>query len=424
MPSTNRRRMMQISSIAPFILSSSLTKASPNDKLQHAVIGLGNQGQRHCREFQSLSDQCQIVAVCDVDPERLEEAASLTELDSSDQAYQDYRELLANPAIDTISIATPDHWHAKMALEAMLAGKHVYLEKPCCHTIEEGLLLLRCAQQENKCVQHGTQSRSGSGIQEAMDFMRSGNMGPIRLAKAINHQRRGPIGKAEPEDPPQGVDYDLWLGPAPEHPFTRNRWHYEWHWFWDYGSGDIGNDGIHQIDVARWGLDVAQPKRVTGSGGQLFYNDDHETPDTQTIIYEFDGCHLVYEMRLWTDYKLVGHDNGTIFYGEEGRLEIGRDGCHVIWKNGDSEKIGGGSDITENMRNFLACVKDNRPDSLNAPLAEGFYSAALCHLGNISTRVQNQLELAWPGCEIVNDAAAQALLGRDYRQGYELPSVG
>lgn len=420
---TTRRRMLQIASVAPLVLSSTISKSSPNEKINHAVIGVGNQGKNHCQVFHSLPE-CQVVAVCDVDPTRRNEAADLVNLSSEKSIYEDYRKLLADRSIDTVSIATPDHWHAKIALEAMLAGKHVYVEKPCCHNIHEGQLLVRCAKQENKCVQHGTQSRSGAGIQTAIEFLRSGKLGKIRFAKAINHQLRKPIGRATVESPPEGVDYDLWLGPAPVHAFTRNRWHYNWHWFWDYGTGDIGNDGIHQIDVARWGLGVTQPHRVTGSGTQLFYEDDHETPDTQTIIYEYDHCHLVYEMRLWTDYKLEGHDNGTVFEGDEGRLEIGRDGCHVFWKNGETQKIGEGSDLKENMRNFLLCVKNNDPQSLNAPITDGFFSAALSHLGNISTRVQNQLQLDSKSYDIINDQSARALLARDYRHGYELPTIG
>lgn len=298
MRSTTRRRMIQISTLAPFVMTSDWSNASPNESINHAVIGVGGQGISHCKAFQSGIDRCRVVAVCDVDPIRRREAAGLANIPSEKNIYEDYRQLLADRSIDTVSIATPDHWHAKIALEAMQAGKHVYVEKPCCHNIQEGMRLIQCAKQEKKCVQHGTQSRSGEGIRKSIEFLRSGQLGKILLAKAINHQMRGPIGKAKTELPPAGVNYDLWLGPAPAHEFTRNRWHYNWHWFWDYGTGDIGNDGIHQIDVARWGLGVDRPLHVTGGGGQLFYEDDHETPDTQTVIFEFDGCHLIYEMRL------------------------------------------------------------------------------------------------------------------------------
>ncbi len=424
MRKTNRRRMIKIATMAPLVLSTKSTYSTANERINHAVIGLGNQGQNHCQRFHSFSDHCQVVAVCDVDPKRRVKAARLVNITQEQNIYGDYRKLLADPSIDTVSIATPDHWHAKIAMEAMLAGKHVYVEKPCCHNIHEGLQLVQCAKQENKCIQHGTQSRSGEGVKKSMKFLQSGKLGKIRMAKAINHQLRKPIGTANPESPPQGVNYDLWLGPAPVHAFTPNRWHYNWHWFWDYGTGDIGNDGTHQIDVARWGLKVIHPSRVSGSGGQLFYQDDHQTPDTQTIIYEYNGIHLVYEMRLWTDYKLEGHDNGTVFYGDEGRLEIGRDGSHVIWKDGAREKLGGSGDLDANIKNFILSVKENNPKALNAPITEGFFSVALCHLGNISTRIQNQLLVNSSNYEITNDSSAAKLLGREYRKGYELPKIG
>jgi predicted dehydrogenase len=424
MHSPTRRQIIQMSTLAPLALISRKVIAAPNETINHAVIGVGGQGKRHCREFMAFPDLCRVVAVCDVDPKHRHEAAALANISTEKYRCEDYRQLLADPSIDTVSIATPDHWHAKIAMEAIQAGKHVYVEKPCCHNIHEGLQLVRAAHQYQKCVQHGTQSRSGEGTHKAIEFLRQGKLGSIRMAKAINHQLRSPIGKATTENPPEGVNYDLWLGPAPTHAFTRNRWHYNWHWFWDYGTGDIGNDGIHQIDVARWGLGVTQPLRVTGSGGQLFYDDDHQTPDTQTIIYEYEHCHLIYEMRLWTDYKLDGHDNGTVFYGDEGRLEIGRHGCQVFWKNGKKEHLGGSSDLGMNVRNFLQCVKNNDPQSLNAPITDGFFSAALSHLGNIVTRVQSQLELVPETYDISNNATANSLLGREYRQGYALPKIG
>lgn len=428
MSNLNRRHFLQatgaISSIAPLILISQPHRASANDRINHAIIGAGNQGKTHCRTYRSLPDLCQIKAVCDVDPVRRQEIAKLAGIQSKADIHEDYRRILDDKTIDTVSVVTPDHWHTKIAMEAILAGKQVYVEKPCCHTIQEGIQLVNLAQQKKACVQHGTQSRSGEGIQKAIQFMRSEKLGKIRMAKAINHQLRKPIGRALPESPPEGVNYDMWLGPAPQHAFTRNRWHYNWHWFWDYGTGDIGNDGIHQIDVARWGLGVQWPKRITASGGQLFYNDDHETPDTQIVIYDYGHCYLMYEMRLWTDYKLENHDNGTVFYGDNGRLDIGRKGCFVTWIDGKEEKIGGGSDLEGNCRNFLECVKNNNPHQLNAPIPEGLFSAALCHLGNISVRVQNYLQFDPQNFQITNDSQAQALLSCQYRKGYELPQIG
>jgi len=304
---------------------------------------------------------------------------------------------------------------------ALKAGKHVYVEKPCSHNIAEAQLLMNTAEASGKCVQHGTQGRAGKALQEAVAFMREGGIGKVRMAKAINHQHRPPIGR-EPEcDPPEGVNYDMWLGSAPEHAFTQNRWHYNWHWFWDYGSGDIGNDGIHQLDQARWGLGVTIPNAVVASGGQYYYDDDHETPDTQTVIYEYDECQLVFEMRLWTNYKLEGHDNGVVFYGDKGKVEFGRDGSKATFLDGQEKVFGPYADMADHVRNFLDCVKANAPSGLNSPIREGAISTTLCHLGNIATRVQRRLVIEPETWQCVDDPEAAALYKREYRKGYELP---
>jgi len=402
---------------------SGTSQATAAGRVRHAVIGLGGQGRHHAKAFASLDD-CDVAAVCDVDPKRRARAAK--ELPNTERVEQveDFRAILDDPQIDSVSVATPDHWHASIALAAMKAGKHVYVEKPCCHNVHEGVLLVEAARRYGVCVQHGTQSRSGEGIREAVRFMREGNLGKVRMAKAINHQLRPPIGRAPETDPPPGVNYDLWLGPAPVRPFTRNRWHYNWHWFWDYGTGDMGNDGIHQVDQARWGLGVGLPKAVTAAGGQLFYDDDHETPDTQVVTFEYDDCYLMYEMRLWTDYKMEGHDNGTIFYGDKGVLEIGRRGCEVTFIGEPKKLIGGGADFGANARNFVECVKRRDPSGLNSPISEGAMSATLCHLGNIATRVGRKLQFDAANCTFVGDEEASRLLSREYREGYELPEVG
>ncbi len=428
MSSYNRRHFLKSTSAGVAVSSMPLiitdnAKGSPNERVRHAVIGTGGQGGNHCGVFSGLKDRCEVVAVCDVDPKRRAKEAGDLPNSSKVKPYEDYRRILDDRSIDTVSIATPDHWHAKIAIEAVLAGKHVYVEKPCCHNIREGQRLVEAAAKYKKCVQHGTQIRSGEKVQEAVRFMREGKLGKIRMAKAINHQRRGPIGRAPNGTPPNGVNYDLWLGPAPVHAFTKNRWHYKWHWFWDYGCGDIGNDGIHQVDLARLGLGVDLPKTVSGSGGQLFYDDDHETPDTQTVIYEYGDIHLVYEMRLWTDYKMEGHDNGVIFYGDKGKLEIGRKGCFVTFIDEEPKRIGGNGSVEDNARNFLDSVKADDPSKLLVPVTEGFKSATLCHLGNILTRTGRKLHLNTKTMTISGDPEADRLLGRTYRKGYELAEI-
>ena len=426
-PEYSRRGFLKSAGTGIALSSTSLfigaARLSPNDRVRLAVIGTGGMGQNHCRRFSSLGEDVEVAAVCDVDPERRAKAAQ--ELPNSSRVAQhaDYRRILDDKSIDTVIVATPDHWHTKIALEAILAGKHVYVEKPCSHNVGEGRLLLKAARKYKKCVQHGTQSRSGEGIIQAMRFLHEGKLGKVRMAKAINHQLRETIGTAAPSDPPPGVNYDLWLGPAPKHPFTKNRWHYKWHWFWDYGTEDLGNDGIHQLDVARWGLNVEFPKGISGPGGQLFYDDDHETPDTQMITYLYDDCYLNFEMRLWTDYKFDGHENGTIFYGDKGTLEVGQEGCIVKLIDEEPRKIGEGHDILANMRNFIDCVKDNNPSKLNAPITEGVISAELCHLGNIATRVGRQLKYDAKARRFRNDKEANRLLTRSYRRGYELPNM-
>jgi len=389
-----------------------------NERVRMATIGVGSQGSGHAGGWAGMNE-CELVAVADVDPNRRNKVAKET----NSKAYEDYRRILDDKSIDAVSIATPDHWHTPVALAAVVAGKHVYVEKPCCHNIKEGHLLVKAAKQFGLCVQHGTQYRGEDDATAGIQFMREGGIGEVYMAKAINHQRRGKIGKKPVTAPPPGVNYDLWLGPAPVHGFTENRWHYKWHWFWDYGTGDMGNDGIHQVDVARWGLGVDFPKVACVSGGQLWYDDDHQTPDTQMCVFEYEGKQLIFEMRLWTPYKLEGHDNGNIFYGTKGRLEIGRRGCHYTI-DGKTEKLegGGGKGI---RGNFIQCVKDNSPSKLNAPIEEGFASAVLCHIGNIGVRLGGaRLVYNARRHVFIDNDEANKYLSRDYRRGYELAYTG
>jgi len=393
--------------------------AAPSERVRVAVIGVGGQGGNHA-EWWSDMDDCELVAVCDVDPEHRNEVAE----DTDSKPVEDYRRIMDDDSIDAVSIATPDHWHTPVALAALMAGKHVYVEKPCCHNIREGQLLVKAAKETGKCVQHGTQYRGEDDAIEGIKLLNEGIIGDMYMAKAINHQQRGKIGRKPVTDPPPGVNYDLWLGPAPKHGFTENRWHYNWHWFWDYGTGDMGNDGIHQVDVARWGIGQKFPKAALVSGGQLWYDDDHQTPDTQTVVFEYEGRHLMFEMRLWTPYKLEGHDNGVVFYGTKGRMEIGRDGCHVII-DGDDKKIRGKSDSGGIRRNWIKCIKANDPSKLLAPIDEGFASAILCHIGNIGVRIGGaRLEYDPRHHRFINNSEANEYLSRDYREGYELPYKG
>jgi predicted dehydrogenase len=296
------------------------------------------------------------------------------------------------------------------------------VEKPLSHTISEGRLLINLARKYGRIVQHGTQSRSLKGLMEAIEYLRSGKLGKIRMAKAINCQLRGPIGRKPDTEAPPNVNYDLWLGPAPKRPFNPNRFHYNWHWFWDYGTGDTGNDGIHQLDIARWGLGVEMPKAVSCSGGQLFYDDDHETPDTQIATFEYDDVYLMFEMRLWTPYPHEGHDNGNIFYGDNGTMSIGREGWQVTFKDGKAGP-GGPRGGESHIANFIKAVRSRKVSDLNAGVEVWHYSAALCHFANIAMRVGRRLTFDANLERFIGDAEANTYLTKQYRKGFELPTL-
>jgi len=409
---------------APFIARGSWFNMAPSDTVNHAIIGTGTQGTGfHCSGF-AKARGCKVVAVCDVDPKRVAGAVKGLPDESRIKKYSDFRKLLEDKSIDSVSIVTPDQWHTPIALWALMAGKHVYVEKPCSHTVHEANLLLKAAAQYNKCIQHGTQRRSDGDHIEAMKQLNDGIIGKVHTVKAINHQLRKPIGHAPVQAPPQGVDYDMWLGPSPVVPFTMNRWHYNWHWFWDYGGGDTVNDGIHQIDVAVWALGNRYPNRMIVSGGQYFYHDDHETPDTQTAILEYDDSQMIYEMRLWTPYNLEGHDNGNVAYGTEGTMDFGRKGI-VVTKGKEQIKIQAPEPVETIIPNFVTAVRENNPAKLLSPIQSGAVSSDLANLMNIATRLKAPAIVYDPVAQVVKcpeyQDEATSLLSRAYRKGYELP---
>ena len=401
-----------------------------NDDIRVAVVGLHGRGRGLIASFRN-TEGVRVVALCDVDGTILDqEVKKFKTRDEKVDAYTDYRRMLEDKSVDVVAIATPDHWHVPLAAFSVIAGKDVYVEKPLSHTICEGRLLVNLARKYGRMVQHGTQLRSAEGLTEAVEYMQSGKLGKIRMAKAINCQLRNPIGHKADCEAPAHVDYDMWLGPAPKRPFNPNRFHYNWHWFWDYGTGDTGNDGIHQIDIARWGLGVTTPKAVSCSGGQLFYDDDHQTPDTQIATFEYDDVYLMYEMRLWTPYPYEGHNNGNIFYGDNGTMSIGRKGWQVTFKDGTkgpSNAPGSGSHIG-NFINAVRSRKVSDPSTalgagLNADVEVGHHSASLCHMANIAMRLGRRLKFDAERELFIDDVEANTFLTKKYRKGYELPTL-
>jgi predicted dehydrogenase len=325
-----------------------------------------------------------------------------------------------------VTVATPDHWHGPATILACNAGKHVYVEKPCAHNVREGRLMIEAARR-NKCVvQVGTQSRSASGIQEAMQMLREGAIGEVLVSKAWNSQKRDNIGHAQPSNPPEELDYDQWIGPAPMVPYQSNRCHYHWHWWHAFGTGDIGNDGVHEMDIARWGLGVEEhPTHISALGGKLFFDDDQQFPDTQYVVFEYPGNgsvgqkrQLVFEQRIWSPYTQEGHENGNAFYGTKGVLVLGkRNGWKLYGERNKLIKEGeSGASGSAHHQNFLACIASG--EKPNADIEIGHLSASLCHLGNIAVRVGRALTFDGQHEAIVGDDDAAALVRREYRDGH------
>jgi predicted dehydrogenase len=384
-------------------------------------------GMNHLRWFAAQKDVA-LAWICDPDETRSRGAAQAAEKLSGTRpkVVTDMRRVFEDGSVDAVIIATPDHWHAPATLLACEAGKHVYVEKPCAHNIREGRLMVEAARRHRRVVQVGTQSRSTEHVRRAIERLRAGAIGEVLVAKAWNSQRRSSIGREKPTDPPAGFDYDLWVGPAPMMPFQKNRHHSAWRWWFDFGAGDMGNDGVHDIDLARWGLGVeTHPTIVTGTGNKLFFEDDQQFPDTQYVAFEYAPDpksgrkrQLIYEQRLWSPYVQEGHENGNAFYGTDGLLILGKHGGWKLYgpRNELREELAGDVDTPAHERNFLDCVHSGaRP---NADIEIGHLSSALAHLGNIAARVGQTFHFDPAQEKVIDVPEAAALVGRRYREGH------
>jgi predicted dehydrogenase len=395
------------------------------------LIGVGGMGGNHLRLLAERND-VRIAYVCDVDRDHLAAAAKTVETQTGQapQAVGDLRRVLDDRDVEAVWIATPDHWHAPAALLALAAGKHVYVEKPCCHNVREGRLMVEAVRRSGKVLQVGTQSRSTECVRDAIDRLRQGAIGEVLIAKAWNSQLRRSIGNSAPSDPPQQLDFDLWLGPAPVTHYRSNLLPGIWRWWHAFGCGDIGNDGVHDIDVACWGLGVdTHPTTIACLGGKYFFDDDQQFPDTQYAVFEYADAQksgrpkqLVFEQRIWSPYVQEGYENGAAFYGTQGMLIIGHS---VGWKlYGPRNKLlaerVAQADLTAHHTNFLNCVRGDasRP---NADVTAGHLSAALVHLANIAARVGRSLRFDPLNEQIFSDAEAAKLLGREYRDHWATP---
>jgi predicted dehydrogenase len=415
---TTHRRAFLRSSLATLpALTYAGAAEKPAEKVVVAVLGVRGRGRDLVRELASFPE-VEIAYVCDPDlnvvPDALKKLPARHK--RRPKVVQDMKEAFEDKDVHAVAVATPDHWHALATIRACQAGKHVYVEKPISHNLVEGRRMVEAARRYKRVVQVGTQRRSAEGLAEAAEYVRSGKLGKVPFARSWIAGARKSIGKKKDGKAPEKVNYDLWLGPAPERPFNPNRFHYNWHWFWDYGTGELGNNGIHGLDVVRWLLDLDAPRRVTSGGGKFFYDDDQQTPDTQVVTFDFASCSVVWEHRIWAKTGLRGQSFGVELVGEKGTLVIDGKG----WRVEDGEKAGGKVSIgTEHVRNFLACLKTGKRP--NADVEEGHKSTRLCHLGNIAYRLGRAVAFDATKEAIVGDDEANKLLSRAYRKGYAVP---
>lgn len=428
--SPTRRRFLQSGAFAAGVTAlPSLGVVGAGGRIRVGLIGPGGMGTQHLKQLAS-SAEVELGWVCDVDSRRLEVAAGMVrELGGgrAPQATADMRRVFDDPAVDAVFIATPDHWHAPATLLALEAGKHVYVEKPCSHTLREGRRMVEAARKAGRVVQVGTQSRSAAHVLRAMELLKGGAIGEVLAAKAWNSQFRGGIGHAPPSDPPPELDFDTWTGPAPRVPYRANLLPGKWRWFHAFGAGDMGNDGVHDLDIARWGLGVeAHPSRIAALGGKYFHEDDQQWPDTQYVVFEYEVGRgrrkmLTYEQRLWSDYHQEGFENGDAFYGTEGYLILGKSGGWKLFDRKDRlrEEMTGRPDLAAHHRDFFDCLRrGGRP---RADILEGHLSAGLCHLGNIATRLGRTLRFDGKAERVVDDAEADAMLAPRYREHWGRP---
>lgn len=393
-------------------------KHSPNGDVRVAIVGLNGKGVDHILEFSSMAGVT-LAALCDVDEAVIaREATKLATRGIRPATHTDFRRVLDDPSIDAVVIATPNHWHSLMAIMACQAGKDVYVEKPVSHNVWEGRKIIEAAHRYGRIVQVGTQSRSDPALQEAFAWLKAGNLGKILWARGLCYKARDSIGRTSgPQPVPPGLDYNLWSGPAPLVPPRRNSpargtVHYDWHWFWNYGGGDIANQGIHEVDMCRWVLgQEGLPPSVMSFGGRFGYEDDAETPNTLVSVFNYEPAPMIFEVRglpMKTGMKAMdayhGIRIGLVVQCEHGLFAGGANGGTV--QDNDGKKVrqfssdGGGG----HQANFIAAVRSRKSADLNAPVSGGHVSSALCHLGNISYRL---------GADTPNETIREHLAGRE-----------
>jgi predicted dehydrogenase len=403
-----------------------------NDRLNFAVIGLNGRGYAHLASLKANRSEARISHVCDVDGKILSKFAERTreEMGEPAVAEKDFRKILAMKEVDAVCIATPDHWHAPMAIDALQAGKHVYLEKPNSHNPAEGALLVQAQQKYKKLVQVGTQQRSSPHTIEIVEKIHGGLIGRPYFAKAWYANVRKSIGTGKEIPVPADLDWDLWQGPAPRRPYKDNYHPYNWHWFRNWGTGEALNNGTHEVDVCRWALGVDYPRRVTASGGRYHFQDDWEFYDTLVTNFAYEDKMISWEGRSCEGMKVYGRDRGAAILGTTGTVVVDRDGYDIFKLDGEksgefrtgkststSDVVGSDTMTDAHFANFIAGIK--RGEKLRAPIEVGNVTVTMLQISNIAWEVQRELRLESGDGRIVEDAEAMKLWGREYAAGWE-----
>jgi predicted dehydrogenase len=403
-----------------------------NDRLNFAIIGLNGRGYAHLSSLKSNSKNAHVSHVCDVDGHILQKFADAArhELGEAPAAEKDFRNLLARKEVDAITIATPDHWHTPIALAALQAGKHVYVEKPCSHNPAEGAMLVAAQQKYGKQVQMGTQQRSSPHTIEIVDKIHNGIIGRPYFAKAWYSNTRQSIGTGREVPVPPQLDWDLWQGPAPRRPYRDNVHPYNWHWFRIYGTGETLNNGTHEVDVCRWALGVDYPNRVTSSGGRYHFQDDWQFYDTLVTSFEYKDQMISWEGKSCQGMKFYGRDRGSTIMGTSGTVLVDRDGYEIYDLKGNKTRefktggktfsadlVGRDSMTDAHFANFIAGIRTG--EKLNAPIAVGNVTVTMLQLSNIAWEVNRELSLDPKVGQIQGDAEAMKLWSREYEKGWE-----
>lgn len=395
-------------------------KESANEKVVIGIMGVNGRGSAIARGMMAEANT-EIGYICDVDNRasaRVAESVGKSQ-GKKPKETADFRHILDDKGVDVLIVAAPNHWHAPATILGCSAGKHVYVEKPCSHTPAEGEWAVQAARKNNRVVQMGTQRRTWPALVEAIEKIHGGAIGTTHYSRTWYNNRRASIGQGKTGAPPTWLDWKMWQGPAPERPYKDNVVHYNWHWHWHWGNGELGNNGVHGLDVARWGMDVTFPTRVTAGGGKYRHDDDQETPDTMMVTYDFPGDKTItWEGLSWS--PLGPHDKGfgVSFHGTEGSIVI-RDSGYTMYDIRNKEigsNTGAGGD-RDHFADFLDAIRnDRRP---NADIEKAHQSTLLCHLGNIAYRTSSTLHTDAKNGHIINNDAAQAHWSREYAKGWE-----